>query len=189
MLQQLHYFNTVEAGREGECIDYDQSENTITINCNASFLDIVQTINDPDVIENLGGGEYILNANLEVADGVTFEMTSSSSNGDGGLQYLKIAGENGIIVHGRILIDGVKITSWDTSSNDIVQQNSDGSIRRAYIQFDESEGSQIINSEFGYLGFQEIGRRGFDLWGPNVSYSGEGSSHDMVIRGSKFHDM
>jgi hypothetical protein len=184
--QQWHHLGfTAEAG-EGECIDYDQSENTITINCNASFLDIVQTINDPEILEKPGTGEYLLNANLEVADGVTFEM---NSNGDGGLQYLKIAGENGIIVHGRILIDGVKITSWDTSSNDIVQQNSDGSIRRAYIQFDESEGSQIINSEFGYLGFQEIGRRGFDLWGPNVSYSGEGSSHDMVIRGSKFHDM
>src|SRR5215211_2736429 len=189
LLQQLHYFNTVEAGREGECIDYDQSENTITINYNTSFLDVVQTINDPDVIDNLVGREYILKANLEVDDGVTFEMTSSSSNGDGGLQYLKIAGENGIIVHGRILIDGVKITSWDASSNDIVQQNSDGSIRRAYIQFDESEGSQIINSDFGYLGFQEIGRRGFDLWGPDASYSGEESSHDMVIRGSKFHDM
>src|SRR5215213_3727392 len=184
--QQWHHLGfTAEAG-EGECIDYDQSENTITINCNASFLDIVQAINDPEILENPVTGEYLLNANLEVADGVTFEM---NSNGDGGLQYLKIAGENGIIVHGRILIDGVKITSWDTSSNDIVQQNSDGSIRRAYIQFDESEGSQIINSEFGYLGFQEIGRRGFDLWGPNVSYSGEGSSHDMVIRGSKFHDM
>jgi hypothetical protein len=159
--QEPHHLRFSAEG--GACIDYDQSENTITINCNASFLDVVQTINDPDVIDNLVGREYILKANLEVDDGVTFEMTSSSSNGDGGLQYLKIAGENGIIVHGRILIDGVKITSWDTSSNDIVQQNSDGSIRRAYIQFDESEGSQIINSEFGYLGFQEIGRRGFDL--------------------------
>ena len=131
------------------------------------------------------GREYILKANLEVDDGVTFEMTSDED----GLQYLKIAGENGIIVHGKILIDGVIITSWDASSNGIVQQNINGSIRRAYIQFDESEGSQIINSEFGYLGFQEIGRRGFDLWGPNASYSGEGSSHDMMIRGSKFHDM
>src|SRR5215218_1514587 len=184
--QEPHHLRFSAEG--GACIDYDQSENTIAIDCNASFLDVVQIINDPDVIDNLGGGEYILNANLEVADDVTFEMTSSNED-SGGLQYLKIAGENGIIVHGRILIDGVKITSWDTSSNDIVQQNSDGSIRRAYIQFDESEGSQIINSEFGYLGFQEIGRRGFDLWGPNVSYSGEGSSHDMVIRGSKFHDM
>jgi parallel beta-helix repeat protein len=57
-----------------------------------------------------------------------------------------------------------------------------GTIRRGYVQFAASEGSQIINSEFGYLGDIEPGRRGFDLFG-------EGPSHDMVIRGSKFHDM
>src|SRR5215213_11904733 len=172
--QQWHHLGfTAEAG-EGECIDYDQSENTITINCNASFLDIVQTINDPDVIENPGTGEYLLNANLEVADGVTFEM---NSNGDG-LQYLKIAGENGIIVYGTILINGVKITSWDVSNEDVIQQNINGTIPRGYVQFAASEGAQIINSEFGYLGFVEPGRRGFDLLG------GGGPSHDMLVRSS-----
>ena len=45
--QQWHGLGfTAEAG-EGECIDYDQTENTITINCDASFLDVDQTINDP----------------------------------------------------------------------------------------------------------------------------------------------
>jgi hypothetical protein len=140
--QQWHHLGfTAEAG-EGECIDYDQSENTITINCNASFLDIVQTINDPEILENPGTGEYLLNANLEVADGVTFEM---NSNGDG-LQYLKIAGENGIIVYGKILINGVKITSWDVSEEDVVSQDMNGTIPRAYVKFAASEGSQIINS-------------------------------------------
>jgi parallel beta-helix repeat protein len=187
--QQLHYFSTVEAG-EAECIDYDSTENTIAINCDASFLDVVQAIDDddePDILENLGNREYILNANLEVADGITFEM---NSNQYGGLQYLKIAGANGIVVHGTILINGVTITSWDTSANDVIQQDiNDGSIRRAFIQFDGSKGSQIINSEFGYLGYQELGKRGFDLWGPDASYSGEGSSHDMQIIGSEFHNM
>src|ERR687898_670478 len=183
--QQFHYFNTAEAG-EGECIDYESTENTIAINCNASFLDVVQTIDDPETLENLGDGEYILNANLEVADDVTFEMTS---NEDYDLQYLKIAGANGIIVHGRILIDGVKITSWDASSNDVVQQDKDGSVGRGYIQFDASEGSEIINSEFAYLGYNELGRRGFDLHGEGTSRFGYGPSSDMVIRDSKFHHM
>src|SRR5215217_1705607 len=177
--QEPHHLRFTAEG--GACIDYDQSENTIAIDCNASFLDIVQTINDPDVIENLGGGEYLLNANLEVADDVTFEMTSSNED-SGGLQYLKVAGVNGIIVHGKILINGVKITSWDVSDEDVIQQNIDGAIRRAYVQFAASEGSQIINSDFGYLGYQDFGRRGFDLFG-------DGPSHDMVIRGSKFHNM
>ncbi len=184
--QQLQYFITAEAG-EAECIDYESAGNTIAINCNASFLDVVQAINDPAILENLGSGEYLLNANLEVADGITFEM---NSNQDGGLQYLKIAGANGIIVHGTILINGVRITSWDVSDGDVIPQDiNDGSIRRAYIQFDGSEGSEIINSEFAYVGYQELGKRGFDLWGPDASYSGEGSSHDMVIRGSEFHNM
>ena len=168
---------TAEAG-EVACIDYDEGDNTITVNCNASFLDIILTINDPDILENLGNGEYILNANLEVADDVTFAMSSN----DDGLQYLKLAGENGITVYGRILIDGVKITSWDIAEGDVIQQIINGAVSRGYVRFAGSEGAQILNSEFGYLGYAQPGRRGFDLHG------GE-PSHDMVIRGSKFHDM
>ena len=105
-----------------------------------------------------------------------------TSNQDG-LQYLKIIGANGIIVYGKILIYGVKITSWDISDEDVIQQNINGTIGRGYVQFAASEGAEIINSEFGYLGYVEPGRRGFDLLG------GGAPSHDMVIRGSKFHDM
>src|SRR5215218_5445842 len=89
---------------EGSCIDYDAAENTIAIDCNASFLDVVQSINDPGILEELEeeeeeGGQYLLKANLEVDDGVTFSMTP-----DDGLQYLKIADANGIIVYGKIQI-------------------------------------------------------------------------------------
>jgi hypothetical protein len=174
--QHPHLRFSAEAGEGGTCIDYDEEENTIAINCNASFLDVVLTINDPDVIVNLGNGEYILNANLEVADGITFEMTANQD----GLQYLKIAGENGIIVYGKIAINGVTITSWDISDEEVIQQNINGTIPRGYIQFAESEGAQIINSEFGYLGDVEPGRRGFDLFG------GGGPSHDMLIEAVGF---
>jgi mannuronan 5-epimerase len=176
-----HVSFTAEAG-ELQCIDYDEEENTITVNCSATFQDVIQTIDDSDILENLGNGEYILKANLEVADGITFEMTSSNAGGTDNLQYLKLAGENGIIVYGQILIDGVKITSWDVTDDDVIEQTINGTIRRGFIQFAGSEGSQILNSDFGYLGYQDFGRRGFDLFG-------EGGSHDMVIRDSKFHHM
>jgi mannuronan 5-epimerase len=179
---QQHLRFAAEAG-EGFCTEYDQTENTINVSCNSSFSDVAQAINDPKIVENFGNGEYILNATLEIADDITFEM--NSSNADDNLLYLKIAGENGIIVHGKILIDGIKITSWNASSNDFIPQDINGTIRRGYIQFAASEGSQIINSEFGYLGDVEPGRRGFDLLG-----DGDGEpSHDIVIRGNKFHDM
>jgi hypothetical protein len=179
---QQHLRFAAEAG-EGVCTEYDQTENTLSVNCNFSFPDVARAINDPEIVENLGNGEYLLNATLEIADDITFEM--NSSNADDNIQYLKIVGENGIIVYGKILIDGVKITSWNASSNDVIPQDMNGTIRRGYIQFAASEGSQIINSEFGYLGDLEPGRRGFDLLG-----DGDGEpSHDMVIRDSKFHDM
>jgi parallel beta-helix repeat protein len=180
--EQQHLRFAAEAG-EGFCTEYDQTENTITVNCNSSFSDVARAVNDPKIMGSLGNGEYILNATLEIADDITFEM--NSSNPDDNLQYLKIANENGIIVYGKILIDGIKITSWNASSNDVIPQDINGTIRRGYIQFAASEGSQIINSEFGYLGDVEPGRRGFDLLG-----DGDGEpSHDIVIRGNKFHDM
>jgi parallel beta-helix repeat protein len=183
--QQPHHLPfTAEAGEGGPCIDYDAAENSIAINCNASFLDVVETINDPEILENLGNGEYLLNANLEVADDVTFEMTSSSSssNEDGGLQYLKITGTNGIIVNGRIEISGIIITSWDTETDSPVSQTETGSVPRAFINLRGSEGGFVHDSEIAYLGYQDFGRRGFDLFG-------DGPSHDLEIRGSKFHDM
>jgi mannuronan 5-epimerase len=185
--QQHHHLRfAAEAGEEHVCIQHDQTENTININCDFSFPGIAQAINNSEIIQNLGNGEYLLNATLVVADDVTFEMNSSNAGGAHNLQYLKIADENGIVVYGKILIDGIKITSWNTSSNDVMPQDMNGSIRRGYIQFAAGEGSQIINSEFGYLGDVEPGRRGFDLLGDG---DGEEPSHDMLIRGNKFHDM
>ncbi|MDQ3835504.1 MAG: right-handed parallel beta-helix repeat-containing protein [Thermoproteota archaeon] len=174
--QQVRFSNASPA-----CVNYQGGVNTITIACDASFLDVLQAIHDPRIVEQEAEqrGQYILSANLEVADGVNFQMTS---NGDG-LQYLKLAGENGIIVYGKILIDGVKITSWDIAGEDVIPQDVNGTIRRAYVQFAGSEGAQILNSEFGYLGYDEPGRRGFDLYGSG------GPSHDMQIRNSTFHDM
>jgi len=204
-LQQKHNPPfSAEAG-EAPCIDYDAEENTITINCDSSFLDVVQTIDDPAIIENLGNGEYLLNANLEVADDITFEMSSSSTssntgngvgvgdnfgigeNGAGGsdnegLKYLKIAGANGIVVYGRIQLSGVKITSWNPETNSPIPQTINGSIPRAYINLRGSEGGFVHDSEISHLGYQEFGRRGFDLFG-------DGYSHDLEISRSKFHDM
>ncbi|MDQ3726973.1 MAG: hypothetical protein M3307_01900, partial [Thermoproteota archaeon] len=56
------------------CVGYQSGVNTITVTCDASFQDVVQAINDSEILEQEEGqqGQYILNANLEVADGVTF---------------------------------------------------------------------------------------------------------------------
>lgn len=161
------------------CIEYDQPENSIVISCDyATFDDVIDTINDRAIIEYLGHGEFVMKANLRVNNGATFAI-----NSDDELRYLKIAGANGIIVNGKIQIDGVKITSWDTATNDVIDQNMNGNISRGYIQFAASEGSEITNSEFAYLGYQDLGKRGFDLFGDG------GASHDMEVRDNTFHHM
>ena len=161
------------------CIDYDAAENTIAVNCNASFLDVVQAINDPEILEEQEEGQYLLNANLQVSDGVTFAMTSSED----GLHYLKIAGVNGIIVHGRIEINGIIITSWDAETDSPVSQTEMGSVPRAFINLRVSEGGYIEDSEVAYLGYAAPSRRGIDL-----GESTEGPSHDFAIRHSRIHD-
>jgi parallel beta-helix repeat protein len=147
----------------------------------SSFRDVADTINDPGILSNLGNGQYLLNANLQVDDDATFSMNQV----DDDINWLKIAGASGIIVDGKIEIDGVKITSWDTVSNSQIIQNSIGSIPRAFINLRGSEGGggHIQNSEIAYLGYQDFGKRGFDLFG------GDGYRHDFEVRNSKFHDM
>src|SRR5215210_2906382 len=174
--EQLHHF-TAYAGEGGACIDYDQSENAIIITCNASFREVANTINDPAVLEQLGdGGEYLLKASLQVDDGATLSI------GPNDITWLKITGTNGITVYGKIQIVGVKITSWGAEANSPISQTITGSIPRAFLNLRESEGGFVHDSEIAYLGYQDFGRRGFDLFG-------DGPSHDMEIRGSKFHDM
>ena len=170
-----------EATDEGEveCIDYEAAENTIAINCDASFLDVVQAINDPEILEELRDGEYLLNANLQVSDGITFAMTSDEDS----LQYLKIAGANGIIVQGRIEINGITITSWNPETDSPVSQTDTGSVPRAFINLRVSEGGFIENSEVAYLGYDAPPRRGIDL-----GESTDGPSHDFAIRNSRIHD-
>ena len=174
--QQLDHF-AAYAGEGGACINYDQSENTIIISCDSSFRDAVNTVNDRAILEQLGdGGEYLVKASLQVDDDTTFSISPND------ITWLKITDTNGIIVYGRIQIDGVKITSWDIEANSPVPQTNTGSIPRAFINLRESEGGFVHDSEIAYLGYQEFGRRGFDLFG-------DGPSHDLEIRGSKFHDM
>ena len=183
--QQIELFfddeeeTTDDEEEEAACIDYEAAENTIAINCDATFLDVVQAINDPEILEELRDGEYLLNANLEVSDGITFAMTSDED----GLQYLKIGGANGIIVQGRIEINGIIITSWDPETDSPVLQTDTGSVPRAFINLRVSEGGFIEDSEVAYLGYDAPPRRGIDL-----GESTDGPSHDFAIRNSRIHD-
>jgi poly(beta-D-mannuronate) C5 epimerase len=158
------------------CVSYDSATNTIFISCDANFTDVRSQITGNSTLTSQGSGNFILNAKINVNDGATFNMSSSE------LKWLKISGQNSITVFGKIMFDGVKITSWSTASNSVIEENISGTIPRAWILLDGSEGGHIRNSEIAHLGYETptTGRGGIEL---------QRSSHDFEISNSEFHNM
>ena len=145
----------------------------IRVTCDTTFGHITTHVTNSAILKNLGNGEWLLNAVLQVDDGAKLTIASSD------VSWLKISKANGIVVYGEIDILGSKITSWGTSAP--IQQTSTGKTPRAYINLRGSEGGTISGAEIAYLGYNSNGKRGLDLYG-------SGSSHDLTITGdSKFH--
>ncbi len=157
------------------CVSYDSETNTIVISCDATFDDVSSGITDKSILRNEGDDDYVLDADVLVTDGSTFGMCSCD------IRWLKILGDNHMTVHGRIEFEGIKITSWDLDSASVVQQDSEGSVTRPWIVFEDSEGGFIRGSEFAYLGYetQLVGRGGIALY----------STHDLELMDSEFHNM
>ncbi|MEW6603317.1 MAG: right-handed parallel beta-helix repeat-containing protein [Thermoproteota archaeon] len=157
------------------CLEYDEESNIVHVVCDADIYELFSGLRDDSIMQQLGSGQILINTNITVDDSATFNI-----NSDKGVNYVKIAGNNGITVLGSLRIDGVNITSWDTASNSAVEQDGSGSIRRAYLFFSSSEGSYIYNSDIGYMGYNATGYRGVDLM-----YG----SHNFAIVNSSFHHM
>ena len=161
-----------------DCVDYDSSERIIVVTCDTTFEQLEEDINDISVLEELGNGEYLLSANIEVADGIRLTIASPavtwvkiSNEGPADMQY-------NIRVRGYMDLDGVKLTSWDPEENSVVEQNADGSVPRPFIRYQDAEGGIIKNSELSHLGYSPDIRRGFSVIG---------DSHNIEIRNSDFH--
>lgn len=163
------------ASTSATCVSHDSETNTIVISCDATFDDVSSAITDTSILRHEGDDDYVLDADVLVTDGSTFGMCSCD------IRWLKILGDNHMTVEGRIEFEGIKITSWDLDSASVIQQDSEGSVSRPWIVFEDSEGGFIRSSEFAYLGYetQLVGRSGIALY----------STHDLELIDSEFHNM
>jgi mannuronan 5-epimerase len=168
-----------------DCISYDSRDNTIVISCgNANLTDVYKALNasNPGIISK--GPEpkvWLLNANIKVENNSNFYINSTDTS------WLKINSTftgfvdkepNHILSRGNLIIDSVKITSWDTNKNDYARAN--GTIPRSYILVNYGNGTtNITNSELAYLGYQHA--RSYGL----TYYTGAGS----IIKNNKIHDL
>jgi len=162
------------------CISYDSDEesgkNAITVSCShpLTLTDIYNSIQNQEILgieDNSSNNTWILDATIVVEKGSTLVINSSDTawlkilagdkNGDGDRDSV-----NSIRVFGNLIIDSVKITSWDPENNDFIKFEVDilpsrefehtgiDAIPRPYIKIeDETTGTtNITNSEIAYLG-------------------------------------
>jgi mannuronan 5-epimerase len=170
-----------------ECISYDSRNNAIVISCgNANLTDVYNALNatNPGII-NKGSDpkEWFLNASIKVENNTNFYINSTDTS------WLKINSTftgivdkepNNILARGNLIIDSVKITSWDTNKNDYALSDTNGTIPRSYILVNYGNGTtNITNSELAYLGYKHS--RNFGL----TYYTGAGS----IIKNNKIHDL
>jgi parallel beta-helix repeat protein len=164
------------------CVNYNTYTNTITVRCTANLSKINQIVNDRSVLEKDPHGVWILNAKLKVSPLAKLIINRTDTS------WLKITNQlfhenepNFILISGDAKIDGVKITSWDPFSTDVIRQNVNGSISRPYILINNSSGTaNISNSEIAFLGFAANSKYG-------VSYNSGGGGSRII--NNTFHDM
>ena len=190
-----HASSEVATGVNTGCVSYDEPQKTIMISCNDIRLtDINKQINDPLIlVENYNGekGVWFLDANVVINKDSTLIVDPQDT------KWLKIAAGGdkslGIQILGSLVIDSVKVTSWNPEINNYVKFKLDvkpypindttakiGKVPRPYIVSEDATGStNITNSELAYLGYDCGGGRCHGL----TFYGGNG----VVIKDSNIH--
>ena len=169
--------------------NYSDSDDTITFN-HPGIKENVRNMSNFSSISNIKDDTIVV----------------SKHNGDN---------PNGIHVHGSLVIDSVKITSWDSEKKKIIdfgfgkrpgeehtKSDYDTAEPRAFIRVskDATGTTNITNSEIGYLGYSCSRCAGLSYYGGDGSiiknsdihhllkgYYSKNMGH-MIIEGNKFHD-
>ena len=116
-----------DSDETSRCVSYDAREKEIKLTCKLAHLsDIYNQLTDRTILNKEGqlndsnnSNVWLLNAGITVEKGSTLIIDPKDT------KWLKIFDDrkiaNPIIVHGSLLIDSVKVTSWDQNTNDYVK--------------------------------------------------------------------
>ena len=165
------------------CITYDLANNLIMVTCySASLTDIDNQLNDDNILskQQQPNGVWLLNAGIVVANGAILYINSTDTT------WLKINADgntdNGIVIHGSLKIDSVKISSWDLKTNDYAKTDVLGKTPRPFIviEKDAIARTDITNSELAYLGYEG------DYRTPGLRYNGGPGS---LLKGNHIHHL
>jgi parallel beta-helix repeat protein len=188
------------------CIVYNAAARVITITCSSATLtDIYNHIRGNNIlIKQSADGVWLLSADLIVSKGATLRIDS------GDTKWLRISSDAtgtgrstttpySIDVHGSLKINSVKITSWNTLTNNYATTNgtrhdpgvgkSESTVPGAprpfiTVEKDATGTTDLTNSEIAYLGYEKGNFSGSGTAGLNY-YGGDGS----ILRGNDIHNL
>lgn len=152
----------------------NSSTQTITLLCGSATLsDIRDMLNDTNMLVEESNKVWLLNADLVIEEDASIAITSHDTS------WLKIETPHGLVSYGDVLIDSVKLTSWNSTINSYAQTN--GQQPRSFLVVPEHAPGQmnITNSEIAYLGYGVNHMTGISY------YSGHGS----IVKNNNIHHM
>lgn len=194
------FFTSQHNDRSAICSHYDKQKRIITIACNSSFSKISEEIADDSVLtKEPTQSAWILNSSIVVLKGATLTFAADDGNWfTTDANWLKINSEGvsvgmrdaglyideltpyRIQIFGALHLDGVKITSWNTTKNNYATQKPDGTVPRPYISVEEgADPSHIVNSEIAYMGYDSPRKKGLNFYGGDSSTLVNNRIHDL----------
>jgi parallel beta-helix repeat protein len=199
-IQRVYSITTTAISSPSSCYTYNPIARVIIVSCgSATLTDIYNHLHGNNILSKQSpDGVWLLNAKLVIAKDATLNIDSTDT------KWLKISSSGGTLpnsidVHGTLKIDTVKITSWDSLTNDYAITNgtrhdlgvgkSDATVSGAARPFitvekDATGTTDIINSEIAYLGYEKGSFSGVGTAGLNY-YGGDGS----ILRGNNIHHL
>jgi parallel beta-helix repeat protein len=147
------------------CVIYDEDNDVIEI-CGGEF-DIHELASFVDNHLLYKDDAWVLNSSLTIGFGSKLYLIKDD------LEWLKILNnkQNHIEVRGELIIDGIKITSWDAKREDYAKLKSVNDYRPHIVAVDY--GSLKISDAFiGYLGYDAGRSHGLDFY--------EGRDHHII---------
>src|SRR3989344_23134 len=125
---------------------YEKKDNTIHIFGRGNVVtlkDIQKKLTEEKLVEEIKPKEWLLKANLSIEKGVALHLDKDE------VEWLKLKSDSNSFVYirtwgGNININGVKISSWDTTKNNYDMNDKDG---RSFIMTKYSSRMDISNSD------------------------------------------
>lgn len=170
-------------------IVYNQTTNTIVVEGRGRQITLkdIQSSLGNKYLKEVSPKLWYLTASIFLTKGTTLILTKNEVTW---LQMESNAKEFVTLraLDANIVIDGVKITSWDAQKNTYDTDQSHG---RSFIMVKDNSRMDIYNSDFGYLGYETSPDLAVSPYGVAWKLSKEKLKNTMLtgeVLNSKFHD-